>query len=234
MLIRLIGGLLLVLVVGAHRASAQTPSGSNPLSSSPPLKESSARPDPSKAVLLQQLSDSLEGVTGHVGRAVVQIFARSYIAAKDARTSDQLLTSQDSSGSGVILTPDGYILTNSHVVAGARSLRVQLPDTRVLPDMDVKRSLRALPATIVGIDRTTDLAVIKIDKRNLPYLTLGDSLKLRQGQVVLALGNPLGLENSVSMGIVSAVARQLKPDDMMSYIQTDAPINPGNSRGSVG
>jgi serine protease Do len=233
MLIRLIGGLLLVLVVGAHGASAQTPSGSNPLSSSPPLKESSARPDPSKAVLLQQLSDSLEGVTGHVGRAVVQIFARSYIAAKDARTSDQLLTSQDSSGSGVILTPDGYILTNSHVVAGARSLRVQLPDTRVLPDVDVKRSLRALPATIVGIDRTTDLAVIKIDKRNLPYLTLGDSLKLRQGQVVLALGNPLGLENSVSMGIVSAVARQLKPDDMMSYIQTDAPINPGNSGGPL-
>jgi serine protease Do len=85
----------------------------------------------------------------------------------------------------------------------------------------------------VGIDRATDLAVIKINGTNLPYLTLGDSLKVRQGQVVLALGNPLGLENSVSMGVISAVSRQLKPDDMMTYIQTDAPINPGNSGGPL-
>jgi serine protease Do len=233
-MIRLVGGLLVMFILGALRAPAQTPKSLSP-PSSPPLKDSSARPDPSKAALLQQLSDSLEGVTSHVGRAVVQIFARSYVTAKDAPTSNQLLTSQDSSGSGVILTPDGYILTNSHVVAGARSLRVQLPDNRMLPDAeaDARKSLRALPATIVGIDRVTDLAVIKIDRKNLPYLTLGDSLKLRQGQVVLALGNPLGLENSVSMGVISAVARQLKPEDMISYIQTDAPINPGNSGGPL-
>ena len=75
--------------------------------------------------------------------------------------------------------------------------------------------------------------MIKIDRKNLPYLVLGDSRELKQGQVVLALGNPRGLENSVSMGIVSAVARQLNSDDFMVYIQTDAPINPGNSGGPL-
>jgi serine protease Do len=188
------------------------------------------KPEPSRTALLQQFSDSLEGVTSHVGRAVVQIFAHSYVPVQDATSSDQLLTSQNSSGSGVILTPDGYILTNSHVVAGARSLRVELS---IPGEGNTKRMGRALPATVVGIDRATDLAVIKIDRTNLPYLTLGDSTQLKQGQVVLALGNPLGLENSVSMGIVSAVARQLKPDDLMVYIQTDAPINPGNSGGPL-
>ena len=83
------------------------------------------------------------------------------------------------------------------------------------------------------MDRQTDLAVIKIDRENLPYLEFGDSNSLKQGQLVLALGNPLGLENSVSLGVVSAVARQLKPDDPVSYIQTDAPINPGNSGGPL-
>ena len=193
------------------------------------------KPDASRTALLQQFSDSLEGVTSHVGRAVVQIFARSYVPVQDATSSDQLLTSQNSSGSGVILTPDGYILTNSHVVAGARSLRVEfsIPRDRATSGSNEPRMGRAVPATVVGIDRITDLAVIKVDKSNLPYLTFGNSSELRQGQVVLALGNPLGLENSVTMGIVSAVARQLKPDDFMDYIQTDAPINPGNSGGPL-
>jgi len=85
----------------------------------------------------------------------------------------------------------------------------------------------------VGIDRDSDLAVLKIDQTGLPYLRLGDSDTLRQGQIVMAFGNPLGLENSVSMGVVSSVARQIKPDDTMIYIQTDAPINPGNSGGPL-
>jgi serine protease Do len=85
----------------------------------------------------------------------------------------------------------------------------------------------------VGVDRDSDLAVVKIDKKNLPYLTFGNSDELKQGQIVMALGNPLGLDNSVSMGVVSAVSRQIKPDDTMVYIQTDAPINPGNSGGPL-
>jgi serine protease Do len=197
--------------------------------------KSSAKPDPSKMAVLQELSNSLENITEQTGKAVVQIFARSFVPTKDAGNSDQLLTSQDSSGSGVLLTSTGYILTNSHVVAGARSLRVQLSDprTRPLGDIDAKRVTRALPATVVGIDRITDLAVIKIEGNNYPYLSLGNSTRLKQGQIVMALGNPLGLENSVSMGVVSAVSRQLKPDDLMTYIQTDAPINPGNSGGPL-
>ena len=86
---------------------------------------------------------------------------------------------------------------------------------------------------MVGVDRESDLALIRIDEKNLPYLMFGDSNELKQGQIVLALGNPLGLDNSVSMGVVSAVARQIKPEDPMVYIQTDAPINPGNSGGPL-
>jgi serine protease Do len=90
-----------------------------------------------------------------------------------------------------------------------------------------------LDAKLVGADSQTDLAVLRIDARNLPHLTLGDSDDLRQGQLVMAFGNPRGLEGSVSMGIVSSVARQIKPEDPMVYIQTDAPINPGNSGGPL-
>src|SRR5205085_8616671 len=82
-------------------------------------------------------------------------------------------------------------------------------------------------------DRQSDIAVLKVYASNLPYLPFGNSDDLRQGQLVMAFGNPLGLENSVSMGVVSSVARQIKPDDLMIYIQTDAPINPGNSGGPL-
>ena len=92
---------------------------------------------------------------------------------------------------------------------------------------------RPMAGKVIGIDRDSDLAVVKIDKNNLPFLTFGNSDELRQGQIVLALGNPLGLDNSVSMGVVSAVSRQIKGDDPMVYIQTDAPINPGNSGGPL-
>ncbi len=90
-----------------------------------------------------------------------------------------------------------------------------------------------LDAKLVGYDRQSDVAVLKIDAHDLPHLWFGDSQELRQGQIVMAFGNPLGLEGSVSMGIVSSVARQIKPEDPMIYIQTDAPINPGNSGGPL-
>ena len=85
----------------------------------------------------------------------------------------------------------------------------------------------------MGLDRETDIAVLKVEERGLPALELGDSESLRQGQLVMAFGSPLGLENSASLGVVSAVARQLKPDDPMIYVQTDASINPGNSGGPL-
>jgi serine protease Do len=192
-------------------------------------------PNPQKTDVLRQLSASFEEISSRSGRAVVQIFARSYVANDDSANGGELLTAQNSSGSGIILTPDGYILTNSHVVKGAHTLRVQL-NVRTAADL-AERGYhgvnRSLPATLVGMDRETDLALIKIDQKDLPFLEFGDSNTLKQGQLVLALGNPLGLDNSVSLGVVSAVSRQLKPDDAMAYIQTDAPINPGNSGGPL-
>jgi serine protease Do len=194
-----------------------------------------AKPNSEKMNVLRQLSGSFEEISQHSGRAVVQIFVRSYAAAEDSDNSNELLTAENSSGSGIILTPDGYILTNAHVVKNAHSVKVQLnvrteAEAREQGDRSMNRPL---PGTLIGIDRESDLAVVKIDKTSLPYLEFGDSDELKQGQIVLALGNPLGLDNSVSLGVVSAVARQIKSDDPMVYIQTDAPINPGNSGGPL-
>lgn len=194
-----------------------------------------ATPNIQKTDVLRTLSSSFEEISKRSGRAVVQIFARSYVPVRESDRSSALIATQNSSGSGIIMTPDGYILTNAHVVQGAHTLKVQL---NVRTEAEAREQgngsvNRPLPATVIGVDRESDLAVIKIQEENLPYLVFGDSDLLRQGEIVLALGNPLGLDNSVSMGVVSAVARQINPDDMMVYIQTDAPINPGNSGGPL-
>jgi serine protease Do len=127
-------------------------------------------------------------------------------------------------GSGVIISPDGYIVTNNHVIDGAVDIRVTLTDRRILP------------AKLVGADPLTDLAVIKIDGSNLPSVPLGDSTQLHPGQTVLAFGNPLGFRFTVTRGIVSALNRPNPSADRRSpgeFIQTDAAINPGNSGGPL-
>jgi serine protease Do len=142
------------------------------------------------------------------------------------------VTTQRASGSGVIVDPDGYIITNAHVVTGVRRLRVEIqlpPDGQSI----LSGRSRTVDASIVGIDLETDLAVIKVDERHLAALPFGDSDGLRAGQVVLAFGYPLGLDSSVSLGVVSAVARQLEPESPMIYVQTDASINPGSSGGPL-
>ena len=184
---------------------------------------------------LKDLSKTLEDLSARTGRSVVQIFVRSYVTADESDKSNELLTKENSSGSGIILTADGYILTNAHVVRGAHDVKVQLNiraerEARAQGDRSMNRPMAG---KVIGIDRDSDLAVVKIDKNNLPFLTFGNSDELKQGQIVLALGNPLGLDNSASMGVVSAVSRQIKGDDPMVYIQTDAPINPGNSGGPL-
>lgn len=194
-----------------------------------------ATPNPEKMNVLKQLSMSFEEISQRSGRAVVQIFVRSYVTAESSNSDGELLTAENSSGSGIILSPDGYILTNAHVVKNAHTVKVQLnvraeAEAREQGDRTYNR---AINGTLVGEDRESDLALIKIDKNNLPFLDFGDSDDLKQGQIVLALGNPLGLDNSVSLGVVSAVARQIKPDEPMVYVQTDAPINPGNSGGPL-
>ncbi len=126
-------------------------------------------------------------------------------------------------GSGVIVSTDGYILTNHHVVDGAEQIKVDLSDTRTLD------------AKIVGLDPPSDLAVLKIDAAGLPVLTLGDSDRVRVGDVVLAIGNPLGIGQTVTMGIISAKGRQtgLSSGAFEDFLQTDAPINQGNSGGAL-
>ncbi|MGH8186704.1 MAG: trypsin-like peptidase domain-containing protein, partial [Steroidobacteraceae bacterium] len=151
----------------------------------------------------------------------------------EAPSADALLGLRRTGGSGVIVDPTGYIVTNSHVIEGARRVQVLLPRITAGGGSIVRPRGIAVDATIVGVDNETDLAVLKVAEKNLPALPLADSDNLRQGQLVFAFGSPLGLENSVSMGVVSAVGRQLELDDPMVYIQTDAPINPGNSGGPL-
>lgn len=127
-------------------------------------------------------------------------------------------------GSGVVISADGYIVTNNHVVAGARKIEVTFNDKR-------KRT-----ATVIGKDPTTDIALIKVDAQNLDYITFGDSDKVRLGEWVLAVGNPFNLTSTVTAGIVSAKARNINilgDGTIESFIQTDAAVNPGNSGGAL-
>ncbi len=124
-------------------------------------------------------------------------------------------------GSGVIVSAEGYVVTNYHVIANADDIQILLYDGRVAK------------ATVVGADEETDLAVLKIDKGNLPVIQMADPKKLRVGDVVLAIGNPLGLNQTVTMGIVSAIGRQLNNSSPENFIQTDAAINLGNSGGAL-
>jgi serine protease Do len=184
---------------------------------------------------LQQVSDAYKKLTQYVSPAVVQIFVTSY-APGSGLTSGSLLYKQRGGGSGVVVNPKGFIVTNLHVVEDAISLKVRLTgdfnDTSTYQSI-LKPEDRLLNAKIIGVDRETDLAVIKIDSTNLPFMPFGDSDILQNGELVFAFGSPLGLPNSVTMGIVSSVARQLRPEDPMIYIQTDTPINPGNSGGPL-
>ncbi len=185
------------------------------------------------ALASEDLSTSLQSVTRQVEPAVVEIFTTSY-AARDGvvPSTGDLVTTQRASGSGVIVDPEGYIVTNAHVVRGTQRLRVALTIPAAGRSILAARS-RTVGAQLVGLDLETDLAVIKVDERNLTALAFADSEELRAGQIVAAFGSPLGLHNSASMGIVAAVARQLQPESPMIYVQTDASINPGSSGGPL-
>ncbi|MFN3962001.1 MAG: S1C family serine protease [Fimbriimonadaceae bacterium] len=127
-------------------------------------------------------------------------------------------------GSGVIISPDGYIVSNAHVVGNATLIRVELSDER------------AFQAKVVGVDPRSDLALLKVDANGLQAIELGDSDTVEIGQWVMALGNPLGFENTLSVGVISALGRELPTGDtttLINAIQTDAAINPGNSGGAL-
>jgi|SRR5580658_7472784 serine protease Do len=186
--------------------------------------------------VLQQLNSAIEQLTARISPAVVQILVTSYGSLdENSHSQAALITREHVIGSGVIVDADGYIMTNAHVVEGAQRIHVAL----AVPSVDFPDQIlpvgkqRIVEARLVGMHKETDLALLKIDQAGLPTLSLGSRRPVRQGQLVFAMGSPEGLENSVTMGVVSAVARQADPTRPLVYIQTDAPINPGNSGGPL-
>ena len=168
--------------------------------------------------ILDAYSRAVISVVDKVGPAVVQI----------QRNASRALTVQNMQGqglgSGVIITPDGFILTNNHVVEGAQSLEVRMI------------SGESFPAEIIGTDPATDLAVIRVLANGLPYAELGNSEKIRVGQLVIAIGNPYGFQSTVSTGVVSALGRTMRNTEgklIDQVIQISVPLNPGNSGGPL-
>lgn len=179
------------------------------------------------------LSNAIEATASTAGAAVVQIFATAYAAAESgSQGAADLIRTQRASGSGVIVDPTGYIVTNAHVVRGAMRIRVEVPTVPAGGSILAARG-RLLDGKVVGIDMETDLAVLKVEAAGLSALAFGDSDELRAGQLVVALGSPLGFQNTVSLGVISAVGRQMQAESPMVYVQTDAAITSGSSGGPL-
>lgn len=186
--------------------------------------------------LLRQFNGSLQALVLKVSPAVVQVQAAGLAPLEASNKSGAaLIVRQRAIGSGVIVNPDGYIMTNAHVVEGAQRVRVvlPLPPSRSPLEITPVGKRQVLDAKVVGIHKDTDLALLKVEGHHLPTLPLGASRALQPGELVFAIGSPEGLQSSVTMGVVSSVWRQPDPDKPMVYIQTDAPINPGNSGGPL-
>jgi serine protease Do len=199
-----------------------------------------AQAPPAKAGVdvIHEMSAAFESLVKRVSPAVVEVLVTGY-GTDDEEEDDKTpgpFGRERSLGSGVIIDPDGYIVTNFHVVKGADRVRVILTP-QVSEDSQATAMLkskgRVLNAKIVGYSKSIDLAVLKVEATGLPTLPLARYDHLHKGEVVLAFGSPEGLENSVTFGLVSSVLRQPDPDDPMVYIQTDAAINPGNSGGPL-
>ena len=214
---------MILLVAGvffAPRAEGQTP-------------QSAHVPD-----ALHQLNDSVEALVQRVSPSVVQILVSGYSSTEDTGQGQMsvVIGKQRTIGSGVIVDPEGYIVTNAHVVKGAEKIEVIVPPPPVTDktgDTTEAGREQTYDARIVGVARQLDLAVIKIEAHKLSALPIRKAVLPRQGEMVFAFGSPEGLRNSVTMGVVSAVARQPDPDSPLVYVQTDTPINPGNSGGPL-
>ena len=207
-----------------------------PTAQSPQIQPQSAPPP----ILADGSRTSYADIVDRVAPAVVKVSVEHKIKASDQQASplnddffrnfpgfpqggQQRPQIERGVGSGVIVSPDGTILTNNHVVEGADKINVEMNDHRTFT------------AKVVGADALSDLAVVKIDANNLPYLNLGDSDKVRVGDIVLAIGNPLGIGQTVTSGIISAKGRRtgLSDGSFEDFLQTDAPINRGNSGGAL-
>jgi serine protease Do len=201
-----------------------------------PLARAQNRPDDNT---LRKLNESVDALIRKVSPSVVQILVTGYGPLEESQRGNTgvVIGRQRAIGSGFVVDPDGYVITNAHVVSGAQVVQIVLPSGN--PDGTLRSLLSSrtniLPARVVGVSREIDLALLKIDnlKDKLEALPIASYRNLRQGEVVLAFGSPEGLRNTVTLGVISSVARQTDPDSPMVYIQTDAPINPGNSGGPL-
>jgi serine protease Do len=186
---------------------------------------------------LHKLNESVDNLIKKVSPSVVQILVTGYGPLDEGeRTSTSVIIGrQRAIGSGFVIDPSGYIVTNAHVVNGAQLVRVVLPLGTNEGSVSAALSTRSniVPARVVGVARDIDLALLKVDGVKLNALPVASYHNLRQGEIVFAFGSPEGLRNTVTMGIISAVARQTDLDSPMVYVQTDAPINPGNSGGPL-
>ena len=180
---------------------------------------------------LERIGGETERVSAAVGPKVVQIVTQSLkVASAGDEQPAGVLVAERGRGSGFFVTLDGYLITNAHVVANATRIRVlvQAPGGATTSD-----SPREYTASVAGIDTDNDLALLKVEIPSVPFFDLTRDASPRQGQMVLVYGSPMGLAQSASLGLVSAVERQLSPDDPRVYIQTDASMNPGNSGGPL-
>ena len=211
--------LLILVMAGAATAQRSTAAGQPP-----PLNP------------LDQMNESVDALVAKVWPSVVQILVTSYGPREDGERGNAsgVLGRQRSVASGFVVDADGYILTNAHVVNGAQRIQVVIPppDANGSLESALSGKTKIVPARIVGVTTEIDLALLKVEAK-LPALPLAQYTKVRQGEAVFAFGSPGGLRNTITRGIVSAVARQPDPDSPLIYIQTDAAINPGNSGGPL-
>ena len=215
-----------LVLLSSLLAPAFTPaqSADNPASQSPDV--------------LHKLNESVDNLIKKVSPSVVQILVTGYGPLEEGErgSTSVIIGRQRAIGSGFVIDPSGYIITNAHVVNGAQRVRVVLPlmtnESSVTAALSTRSNI--VPARVVGVARDIDLALLKIDESiKLPALPVAPYRNLHQGELVFAFGSPEGLRNTVTMGLISAVARQTDLDSPMVYVQTDAPINPGNSGGPL-
>ena len=186
---------------------------------------------------LRRMDESVDALIRKVSPSVVQILVSGYGQVEESERGNTglVIGRQRAIGSGFIIDSSGYIVTNAHVVKGAQRVQVVLSSANSDDSADAVLSAKTslVPARIIGVTSEIDLALLKVDVAGLRALKLASYRNLHQGESVFAFGSPEGLRNTVTHGIISAIARQTDPDSTMVYIQTDAPINPGNSGGPL-
>jgi serine protease Do len=204
----------------------------------PAAKDSRPQPTTNSTPVetLRQLDQAMDEVAERALPAVVQISVSGFGQSHQQHSGESVIARQRGIGSGVIVDPNGYIITNAHVVSGAQRIQVIMRSvtTELVPfKTSLLHQQRTFEAKLIGIHQFTDLALLKVEAQSLPFIPLKEEYKARLGQTVLAIGTPEGLDHTVTKGIVSALGRQPELDHPMIYIQTDAPINPGNSGGAL-